>query len=643
VTISSQFVQELLSRTDIIEVISPHVALKKAGMHHKGLCPFHGEKTPSFLVSPTKQIYHCFGCGVHGDAVGFVMAYNGWGFIEAVQNMAQQIGLSVPQDTRSPQEHEQARQSKARNTLLAGVLEQANTYYRQQLQTTEKAKQYLQRRGLTDEIITEFSLGYAPMGWNNLASALALEDQAQLQACGLLIIPTPETTQESGTQLGTPQTATALTPRKNKAYSRFRDRIMFPIRSIQGEIIGFGGRIIDQGEPKYLNSPETSLFIKGNELYGLYEARTGLRKKGYALVVEGYMDVVALAQLGFPNAVATLGTACSSQHMQKLFRFTESVVFSFDGDTAGQRAAQRALQVCLPYANDTRSIRFLFLPAEHDPDSFIRTHGPQAFEEKVEQAIALSQQLIESSKQGCDLKTAEGRAKLLVNAKPLWASIAPGALKMQLLTQLASTSGLSSADLSELWQTHKQAKDQSRGTPAIDSRNTHPQNAKRSGLMGRFSSPGTHRSAPMSLADSALRMLLLHSGWWTRLSADDHELLYRLPEPHNELCAWLERYLHEHEAPSWAVCEQALSGTQWASLLPALIPASALQDEMDFSDLERVLDRLWVEQLQQEQQALIKQVTTDTNALQKWREVDAHRRRRLSRLTQITPPIALTK
>ena len=388
------FLQDLLARADIVEIVGRYVQLKKAGINHKGLCPFHGEKTPSFIVSPTRQTYHCFGCGVHGNAIGFLMEHAALSFPDAVRELAQQLGMAVPEDERSPQEREQAAQARAKQTTLTEALARAAEHYRKQLKATPRAVDYLKGRGLTGEIAARFGLGYAPAGWRTLAGVFPQYDDAVLEESGLVI-------------------AQGDDEAERKRYDRFRDRIMFPIRSVQGEVIGFGGRVLDSGEPKYLNSPETPVFVKGRELYGLHEARQALRAKGYALVVEGYMDVVALAQLGFENAVATLGTACTEEHVRKLLRFTESVVFSFDGDAAGRRAAGRALEASLPHAGDTRSFRFLFLPPEHDPDSFIRELGAEAFEAAVQAAVPLSRQLLETARESCDLDTAEGRARML--------------------------------------------------------------------------------------------------------------------------------------------------------------------------------------------------------------------------------------
>jgi len=394
------FVQDLLSRIDIVEVVGRQVELKKAGINHKGLCPFHGEKTPSFIVSPSRQTYHCFGCGAHGDAIRFLTETSGIGFMDAVRDLAQQAGLTVPQSRSTPEDQARSAAEREQRLALSDILARAEAHYRQALKASPRAIDYLKARGLTGAIAARFGLGYAPDGWRGLASVFARYDDPQLAEAGLVIVQGDEGEEQ-------------------RRYDRFRDRIMFPIRSVRGEVIGFGGRVLDQGEPKYLNSPETPVFHKGQELYGLFEARQALRQKGYALVVEGYMDVVALAQHGFANAVATLGTACTAEHVSKLFRFTESVVFSFDGDAAGRRAAARALEAALPHASDTRSVRFLFLPSEHDPDSYVRELGEQAFNEAVETAVPLSIQLVAHASEGCDLATAEGRSRMLSQARPL--------------------------------------------------------------------------------------------------------------------------------------------------------------------------------------------------------------------------------
>jgi DNA primase len=608
--IPPSFVQDLLSRVDIVEVVGRHVQLKKAGINHKGLCPFHGEKSPSFSVSATRQTYHCFGCGVHGNAIGFLMENSGMGFLDAVRDLAQQVGLTVPEDERSPQEREQAAALKQRQATLSDVLAKAADHYRKQLKASPRAVEYLKGRGLTGEIAAAFGLGYAPDGWRGLASVFPHYDDSQLEESGLVI-------------------SQGDNDADRKRYDRFRDRIMFPIRSVQGDVIGFGGRVLDKGEPKYLNSPETPVFVKGRELYGLHEARAAMRQRGYVLVVEGYMDVVALAQLGFPNAVATLGTACTAEHVQKLFRFTDSVVFSFDGDAAGRRAAGRALEASLPHAGDTRNIRFLFLPTEHDPDSFVREHGAEAFESRIASAVPLSRQLAEAAREDCDLENAEGRAKFLANAKPLWGALPEGALKLQLLADLAQLGGVGVADLGQLWQIASGGSRRVSDAPAGQSQ----QRPQRS----RPPLPTTSsraRSAPSSPADSVARMLLLHSDWWEQLDSDDHELLHGLPAVHGPLFAWLERHLHEHGACSWAALEQALLATEWAELSPRLVTANVLADDMTFSDLRRVVDGLWIKKLESEQAQLLKTAGGDASALQRWRALEEQRKRRLKATEQ---------
>lgn len=511
--IPAGFIQELLARADIVEVVGRHVALKKAGINHKGLCPFHGEKSPSFIVSPSRQTYHCFGCGVHGDALRFLMEHTGASFVDAVHDLAQQLGMSVPEDDRSPEERERAKVAKEKQATLGDVLARAAKHYRAQLKASPRAVDYLKGRGLTGEIAARFGLGYAPEGWRSLAGVFPRYDDPLLAESGLVIVQGDE---------GPDQ----------KRYDRFRDRVMFPIRSVQGEVIGFGGRVLDRGEPKYLNSPETPVFVKGRELYGLHEARTALREKGYALVVEGYMDVVALAQLGFPNAVATLGTACTAEHVAKLMRFTDHVVFSFDGDAAGRRAAGRALEAALPHASDTRRIRFLFLPPEHDPDSYIREHGAEAFERYVEQAVPLSRQLAEQAGEGCDLGSAEGRARLLANAKPLWSALPDGALKRQLIGELAALGHLSADDLASLWS----------GTPAARA----PRQAEAPPRARPRAGARAPNRATATELDRVLWLLIHRTELWDALDGPAQDLLASQGGSYGELFSAIERSLHEH-------------------------------------------------------------------------------------------------
>ena len=434
--IPQSFITDLLNRVDIVDVVGRYVQLKKGGANYMGLCPFHNEKSPSFTVSPTKQFYHCFGCGAHGTAIGFLIEYSGLGFVDAVKDLAQNVGMIVPDaDDKIPPAQRAAQQ--AQSLAMTDALNQACSYYRAQLREAPHAIAYLKSRGLTGEIAARFGMGYAPGGWDNLRSVFPDYDAQALVESGLVI----DKVDEEGN--------------RHKRYDRFRERVMFPIRNTKGQVIGFGGRVLDGGEPKYLNSPETPLFQKGLELYGLFEARQAIRDAGYVLVTEGYMDVVALAQLGFPQAVATLGTACTSTHVQKLLRQTDNVIFSFDGDKAGRRAARRALDACLPQVSDDKTIKFLFLPQEHDPDSFVRERGAEAFEQEIHDAMPLSQFLLREVTQEHDLDTPEGRAHAQFEAKPLLQAMSPSALRLQIVRGLASMTQSTPAEIESLFELSK--------------------------------------------------------------------------------------------------------------------------------------------------------------------------------------------
>lgn len=434
--IPPSFITDLLNRVDIVDVVGRYVQLKKGGANYMGLCPFHSEKSPSFTVSPTKQFYHCFGCGAHGTSIGFLMEYASMGFVEAVKDLAQNVGMVVPDaDDKIPPAQRAQNQTQA--LAMSEALTRACDYYRAQLRTAPNAIAYLKNRGLTGEIAARFGMGYAPGGWDNLRSVFPDYEALALVESGLVI----DKVDEDGN--------------KQKRYDRFRERIMFPIRNVKGQVIGFGGRVLDQGEPKYLNSPETPLFQKGLELYGLFEARQAIRDAGYVLVTEGYMDVVALAQLGFPQAVATLGTACTTTHVQKLLRQTDTVIFSFDGDKAGRRAARRALEACLPHVTDDKIIKFLFLPQEHDPDSFVRERGFDAFAHEISEAMPLSQFLLREVSAEHDLSSPEGRARVQFDAKPLLQSMSPSALRLQLVRGLASLTESNPAEIESLFELAK--------------------------------------------------------------------------------------------------------------------------------------------------------------------------------------------
>jgi DNA primase len=420
--IPKSFIQDLHNRLDIVDVIERYVPLKKAGANYVACCPFHNEKSPSFTVSQSKQFYHCFGCGAHGTAIGFAMEHAGLSFVDAVEELARSIGVTVPREASTQVQYKVAPD-------LYETMQSATRYYREQLKHSPRAIEYLKRRGLSGEIAAKFGIGYAPDGWQNLGAIFPDYQNSTLVETGLVI---------SGED--------------NKRYDRFRDRIMFPIINVRGQIIGFGGRVLDKGEPKYLNSPETPLFEKGRELYGLYQAQKAIRAEKMALVVEGYMDVVALAQLGVEYAVATLGTATTPFHIQKLLRLTEQVVFCFDGDSAGRRAAWRALENALPHLQDGKQLRFLFLPTEHDPDSYIREHGKEAFEHLLgEEALPLSGYMLRELSAQVDLKTQEGRSALLERAKPLLTAIAAPTTALLLRKEVAALAGITQAELEGLY------------------------------------------------------------------------------------------------------------------------------------------------------------------------------------------------
>lgn len=564
------FIQELIARADIVEIVGQRVQLKKTGANHSGLCPFHAEKSPSFTVSATKQFYHCFGCGANGNAIGFLMETSGMTFVEAVKDLAQDLGLTVPEDDTSPEQRERAAQARVQQLSLTELLGKAAQHYRAQLKASPRAIDYLKRRGLTGEIAARFGLGYAPAGWHALASAFARYDDPQLAEAGLVI---------------TPDAAEARPGEEARRYDRFRDRIMFPIRNPKGEVIGFGGRVLDQGEPKYLNSPETPVFVKGRELYGLYEARTAIRDRGHVLVTEGYMDVVALAQLGVGQAVATLGTACTGDHIQKLVRHTDQIVFSFDGDKAGRRAASRAMEAVLPFATDTRSFRFLFLPAEHDPDSFIRAEGTEAFERCIAEAVPLSRQMVQVAAQDCDLSSPEGRAKLIAQAQPLWKSLPEGVLRLQMVTEFAQAAQLAPADLAVRWGAAPAPATAAGQRPSTAPMQSPPSGHRKTGdwtpgAYGKGSKrwnreepriPQGRRPAARQPADRAAWLLLLRSEWWSHLSSADHDLLCELPGWHGELFRHLDQMHMEHDALPWPALRETLSAHPWADTATALV------------------------------------------------------------------------
>ena len=421
--IPQSFIQDLLNRLDIVDVVERYLPLKKAGANYVACCPFHNEKTPSFSVSPIKQFYHCFGCGAHGSAIGFVMEYQGLAFVEAVEELARGAGMAVPREVGA----EPPRASQTAD--LGEILLRATRFYREQLKRSPQAIEYLKQRGLSGEVAAHFGIGYAPPGWRGLAEVFPDYEASALVETGLVI-------EGDG----------------GKRYDRFRDRIMFPILNRRGTVIGFGGRVLGPGEPKYLNSPETPLFEKGRELYGLYQARKAIREADRVLVVEGYMDVVALAQNGIGYGVATLGTATTPVHVQQLLRQSDNVVFCFDGDAAGRKAAWRALENSLGQVGDGKNLGFLFLPQGGDPDSYIRSAGKAGFERLLGETLPLSQFLLRELTGQVDMQTQEGRARLLQLARPLLQQVAAPTLGLMLRKRLAELAGVSQAELEELFQ-----------------------------------------------------------------------------------------------------------------------------------------------------------------------------------------------
>ena len=434
--IPESFIQELLARIDIVEIIDRVVPLKKAGANYAACCPFHKEKSPSFTVSPAKQFYHCFGCGAHGTAIGFLMEHQGLSFPDAIEELARHCGLTVPQENNDRAFRKPVADT-AEGPSLLDVMLTAHKYYRDELKKSPRAIEYLKGRGLTGEVAARFGIGYAPDGWQNLRAVFPEYDNANFQALikdGLVI----ENEQK-------------------RRYDRFRDRVMFPILDQKGQVIAFGGRILDQGEPKYLNSPETPLFEKGREVFGLPQAREACRQTDTVIVVEGYMDVVALAQHGIGNAVATLGTATTTTHVRKLLRMVDRVVFCFDGDAAGRKAAWRALENSLEALAEQKVLAFAFLPPEHDPDSYVRDLGKAAFQAAIDRATPLSDFLLQTLCSHVDLSSAEGRAKLLAEAKPLLQKIQTPMLRLQIVKLLAEKTGLQAGEVERSCELSRQA------------------------------------------------------------------------------------------------------------------------------------------------------------------------------------------
>jgi len=554
--IPNDFIQTLLSRVDIVDVIDRYVPLKKAGANYVACCPFHSEKTPSFSVSPTKQFYHCFGCGAHGTAIGFLMEHAGKSFPDAVEELARDAGLTVPRVERAGEREKREEADDLNEVLLA-----AARYYRSRLKESPHAVGYLKSRGLTGEIAAHFGIGYAPDAWQGLAAAFPHYDAPSLDAAGLVV------TGEGG-----------------KRYDRFRDRVMFPIHDSRGRVIGFGGRVLGAGEPKYLNSPETPVFSKGRELYGLFLARNAIRDAGRVVVVEGYMDVVALAQHGVAYVVATLGTATTPVHAQKLFRLTDSVVFCFDGDAAGRKAAWRALENTLPVLADGKNASFLFLPDGEDPDDFVRKRGRAAFEQAVAQAVPLSEFLLAELAVRHPPASPEGRAALVAAARPLLAQIGAPVLSAILRRRLSELTGLPDAELRGLLAMPAATGGDGSDRPA----RTAAEHAPARMPLRR----GPSRRPP-SLARQLIRGLLLQPG-----------LAKTLPFPHPDVStlevatlAALVAHCAQAETPlNTAAILQAFAGTPHEPVLASVLAAAEdhqLDDQAIEAEVRDGLARWW--------------------------------------------------
>ncbi|MBA1149011.1 DNA primase [Ectothiorhodospiraceae bacterium WFHF3C12] len=530
--IPDRFLDELLTRVDIVDVIGQRLQLKKAGSNYHGLCPFHTEKTPSFTVAPTKQFYHCFGCGAHGTAIRFLMEYDGMGFRDAVETLARQVGLEIPEEARGP-----AQDSHKGLYEVLSKAQQAYQHWLRKHPERRRAVDYLKGRGLSGEIAARFAIGFAPPGWDNILRRL--KPESALAEAGLII------RKDNG-----------------RAYDRFRDRIMFPIRDRRGRTVGFGGRVLGDGEPKYLNSPDTPVFHKGRELYGLFECLQVERHPSELLVVEGYMDVVALAQFGFPRAVATLGTATTTAQVEALFQVTSDVVFCFDGDEAGRRAAWRALENALPAMRDGRQVRFLFLPEGEDPDSLVRSRGAEAFRETLGEARALSDFFFDHLREGVDIHTMDGRARLVDAAAPALRKLPSGIFRTLMVDRLAELARVDSDEIEailtgkqEARRKHQEWLTEATGKPVV-------------------SRTPVRLAVALLLQRPSLAGMVTDTNWLRTAELPGVDLLIELVElihakPHISTSAILERFADDpHEAALWKLAT-------WEHL----VPESGLEEE----------------------------------------------------------------
>ena len=586
--IPRSFINELLARVDIVDIVERRISLKKAGKNYSACCPFHNEKTPSFSVSPDKQFYYCFGCGASGNALTFIMEYEGQEFVPAIEDLAQTMGLEVPREA-----YNDAQQSF--HDHLHPLMASVSDYYQQQLKSNPNAKNaiaYLKNRGLSGEIAKKYGIGYAPNDWQNL----------------LKIPSSSEASSSNSREQDLVDTGMMIKNDKGHTYDRFRDRIMFPIRNRRGQVIGFGGRIIDQGEPKYLNSPETKLFHKGKELYGLYEMRRELRNIKQIIIVEGYMDVVALAQFGIYNATATLGTATSSEHLQTLFRICSRVVFCFDGDKAGKAAALRALQNALPLLKDAREIRIMFLPDGEDPDTMVRKIGAEEFNKNIDESVTLFDFLIQYLTSQVDMNTFEGPARLVHIAKPFSQAITDSILKTRFEQRLASLAGLTEKQLSEAIQkdqpTHSHAQPQTQ--PAFS------QNAESQVKPIKIQGKAPFRRAISLLLQNPDALPAANLDWISQLDEAGAKIFSKLCSLINQNEGISTGMLIEHwrdqaeeiHLKKLATADLIITKEQIPSELADLL--SRLEKEIIIDELDRLLAKSKIQPLSQEEKISLK-------------------------------------
>ena len=609
--IPQRFIDDLLGRVDVVEVVGERVQLKKAGRNYSGLCPFHQEKTPSFTVSADKQFYHCFGCGANGNALRFLMEYDKLPFPEAVAQLAGRLGLEVP---REGADDPLAQQREKKRKEGVNLLELAASFYRERLKMQEgqAAQRYLLSRGLSDDVIKTYGIGYAPAGWEALKQHLSergIGEPVQVEY-GLLIHR-----EDTG-----------------RTYDRFRDRVMFPIRDLRGRTIAFGGRVMGDDQPKYLNSPETPVFHKGRELYGLYEARQASSKLEQLVMVEGYMDVVALAQYGIHNAVATLGTATTEDHLTRLFRLVSRVVFCFDGDRAGRQAASRALETALPQMIDGREARFLFLPEGDDPDTLVRREGTQAFQDRVTCAMPLSEFLFEQAAQGRDLNTVEGRERFATQVLEALNKVPEGMLKSLLLESLAKRSGLAQEQLKVLLEKRAQASQRSfakgDGAQGQDGQRESEAAASMPGaVLAASDSAPRSRSRALSPVGRIVQ-LLLHE---PNLVASLPDHLEWLPEDDDApLCRELIELLKAGRYRSPQVVLAHFQGSQQGQALAAFAKRELLIPKADReAELQGLLEHLQYVQRQRSPQEEYTALLAQERAGQK---LDKEQRQRLASL-----------